>query len=73
MKMTSTSTNSSADAAEVTELSRPWTAEMTELEWMLPDIHWMSDWLMPKPARQVSRLLMSCWICAEYCGSNVAS
>ena len=73
MKITSTSTNSNAESAEVTEPSTPSTAEMIELELMLLVIDWMSDWLIPKPASQVSRLVMSCWICVEYSGSRVAS
>src|SRR5664279_2466895 len=73
MKITSTSTNSNADSAEVTEPSTPSTAEMIELELMLLVIDWMSDWLIPKPASQVSKLVISCWICVEYSGSRVAS
>src|SRR5664279_5020859 len=73
MKITSTSTNSNAESAEVTEPRTPSTAEMTELELMLPVIDWMSDWLIPQPASQVSKFLISCWICVEYSGNMVAS
>ena len=73
MKITSTSTNSNAESAEVTEPRTPSTAEMTELELMLPVIDWMSDWLIPKPASQVSKFVISCWICVEYSGNRVAS
>src|SRR5664279_4890947 len=72
-KITSTSTKNSDVSVPVTELSRLSMAEMIELELTLSVIDWMSDWLIPKPASQVSRLVMSCWISEEYCGSRVAS